>query len=121
MDMTCILWHAYSHNDINLLQRSPIFARLDEGQGPQVSYKINGHDYSMGYYLAYGIYPSWAYPSWATFVRTIPEPQGKKNISQRHKKHVERMLKGHLGFYDLTFLLFVGRLIYGLKIHSMTL
>jgi hypothetical protein len=57
------IWHAFfgmpgSHNDINILLRSLIFARLAEGQGPQVSYKINGHDYSMDYYLANVIYPS---------------------------------------------------------------
>jgi hypothetical protein len=74
------LWicHAFfgmlgSHNGINVLQRSPIFARLAEDQCPQVNYKINDNDYSMGYYLTYEIYSSWA-----TFIKKIPEPQGNK-------------------------------------------
>ncbi|XP_020400181.1 uncharacterized protein [Zea mays] len=63
---------------------------LAEGEGPQVKYNINGHDYSMGYYLADGIYPSWA-----TFVKTIPEPQGNKKkyfakAQEACRKDVER-------------------------------
>jgi hypothetical protein len=89
------IWHAFfgmpgSHNDINVLQRSSIFARLAEGQAPKVNYIINGHEYTMGYYLADGIYPSWA-----TFVKTIPEPQGMKKkyfveVQEACRKDVER-------------------------------
>ena len=70
------IWHTFfrlpgSNNDINVLERSHVFNELAEGRASAVDYSINGHDYTMGYYLADGIYPKWA-----TFVKTIPAPQG---------------------------------------------
>lgn len=89
------IWHAFfgmpgSCNDINVLHRSPLFANLAEGTAPKVNYTINGHQYTMGYYLADGIYPSWA-----TLVKTINRPLGNKNkyfakAQEAARKAVER-------------------------------
>ncbi|XP_076884848.1 uncharacterized protein LOC143534163 [Bidens hawaiensis] len=56
------IWHAFfgmpgSHNDINVLERSFIFTELVQGRAPPINYTVNGHDYTMGYYPAGGIYP----------------------------------------------------------------
>ncbi|XP_052181987.1 uncharacterized protein LOC127794779 [Diospyros lotus] len=79
-----------SLNNINVLDRSHVFSKLAEGCSPEVSYTINGHEYTMGYYLADGIYPSWC-----TFVKTIPSPQGNKKKffaaqQESARKDVER-------------------------------
>ncbi|XP_072149543.1 uncharacterized protein [Setaria viridis] len=60
-----------------------------EGQAPKVN-TINNNEYTMGYYLADGIYPSWA-----TIVKSIPDPQGNKKkyfatAQEACRKDVER-------------------------------
>ena len=91
------LWilHAFfgvagSNNDINVLDRSPLFDEVLEGRAPKISYTLNGNNYNLGYYLADGIYPEWA-----IFVKTIPRPQGEKRklfskYQEGQQKDVER-------------------------------
>ncbi|KAF5465810.1 hypothetical protein F2P56_015782 [Juglans regia] len=89
------IWHAFfglpgSHNDINVLDQSSVFATLAEGHTPPCNYTINGQEYTMRYYLADGIYPSWA-----TLVKTISAPHGKKKkysaaCQESARKDVER-------------------------------
>ncbi|XP_062202013.1 uncharacterized protein LOC133904534 [Phragmites australis] len=62
-----------SLNDINVLHRSHLLDDLAASEAPKVQYCINGHHYTMGYYLADGIYPEWA-----TFMKPIPSPVGRK-------------------------------------------
>jgi hypothetical protein len=74
------IWHSFfrlpgSLNDINVLQRSPLFQRLKSGTSA-VKYFVNDNKYTMGYYLVDDIYPSWA-----TIVKSFRNPQGNKKNS----------------------------------------
>jgi hypothetical protein len=65
---------AGSHNNINVLQQSLVFSRLAQENAPMVTYEINRHPYTKGYYLADGIYPPWS-----IFGKTIRKPQDEKH------------------------------------------
>ncbi|XP_028113319.1 uncharacterized protein LOC114311375 [Camellia sinensis] len=72
------------------LGMSPLFAELTRGRAPTANYTINNHAYTMGYYLANGIYPRWA-----TIVKKISQPQAAKiqlfaRIQEACRKDVER-------------------------------
>uniref|UniRef100_A0A0D3BFA6 DDE Tnp4 domain-containing protein n=1 Tax=Brassica oleracea var. oleracea TaxID=109376 RepID=A0A0D3BFA6_BRAOL len=89
------IWHAFfgppgTLNDINVLDRSPVFDDIFQGRAPKVNYIVNGHEYHLAYYLTDGIYPKWA-----TFVQSISHPQGPKaslfaNQQEAVRKDVER-------------------------------
>jgi hypothetical protein len=79
-----------SHNDINVLQQSPVFGRLADGNAPSVSFEIISHTYTKGYYLADGIYHEWP-----VFVKTHRDPTEEKygrfaKEQEAFRKDVER-------------------------------
>jgi hypothetical protein len=69
-------WHCFfgvpgSHNDINVLDVSPLFTNLLNRITPKCEYTINGNQYTHGYYLADGIYPDYS-----TIFKTLSQPKG---------------------------------------------
>ncbi|XP_024014990.1 putative nuclease HARBI1 [Eutrema salsugineum] len=89
------IWHAFfgppgTLNDINVLDRSPVFDDILQGRAPKVRYSVNGHNYKLPYYLTDGIYPKWA-----TFIQSINLPQSEKEqkfakVQESVRKDVER-------------------------------
>ena len=60
-DQETWIWYSYfgmsgSCNDINMLNRSPLFAKLANGEAPPVTFEANGCTYNYEYHLADGIY-----------------------------------------------------------------
>ncbi|TVU47526.1 hypothetical protein EJB05_07130 [Eragrostis curvula] len=89
------IWHAYfglpgSCNDINVLQRSPVFSAYVRGKAPPIQFTVNGRTYDMGYYLADGIYPEWP-----AFVKSVHHPMERKTehfaaMQEGARKDIER-------------------------------
>ncbi|XP_047949139.1 protein ALP1-like [Salvia hispanica] len=94
-DQRLWIWHAYfgvagSNNDLNVLNGSPLFNDLCAGRAPTVEFTANHRRYTMGYYLANGIYPRWP-----VFVKTItcPTTDRRKLFAKKQeaaRKDVER-------------------------------
>jgi hypothetical protein len=79
-----------SHNDINVLQRSPVFDGIANGTTPHVNFVVNGNSYSMRYYLVDKIYPDWS-----TLVKTRSQPANAKDhvyakAQESARKDIER-------------------------------
>jgi hypothetical protein len=93
------IWHAFFG-----MPGSPLFAKLVEGKAPEVNYIINGHDYTMGYYLADGIYPSWA-----TLVKSISQPLGnKRKYFAKAQEAVRKNVKRAFGVLQSRFAIVRG-------------
>ncbi|XP_048618668.1 uncharacterized protein LOC111208289 isoform X1 [Brassica napus] len=92
------IWHAFfgppgTLNDINVLDRSPVFDDIINGQAPQVTFSVNGNEYRLAYYLTDGIYPKWA-----TFVQSISLPQGPKAaLFAQHQEGVRKDVERAFG------------------------
>ena len=98
------IWHAFfgppgTLNDINVLDRSPVFDDILQGQAPKVNYTVNGHNYRLAYYLTDGIYPNWA-----NFVQSIREPQDPKaSLFATHQEGVRKDVERAFGVLQAQF------------------
>ncbi|XP_052116467.1 uncharacterized protein LOC127746623 [Arachis duranensis] len=78
-----------SNNDVNVLDCSLMFDDVLNDRASEVNYTINSNNYTMGYYLADGIYPERV-----IFVKSISKSQGEKRklfaqYQEAHRKDVE--------------------------------
>jgi Plant transposon protein len=77
-------------NDLNVLERSPLFENAVRGEAPQVDFTVNGNVYKYAYWLGDGIYPPYA-----CLVKTIPNPTTRMqkmfaSAQEAKRKDIER-------------------------------
>ncbi|KAG7594015.1 Harbinger transposase-derived protein [Arabidopsis thaliana x Arabidopsis arenosa] len=103
------IWHAYfgmpgSNNDINVLNSSNLFSKLAQGIAPPANYIIQGQEYTMGYYIADGIYPKWS-----TIVQTISDPQSpKKQLFAARQESCRKDVERAFGVLQSKFAIITG-------------
>ena len=94
-DNRCRFWHFNfgspgSLNDLNILDRSPLFENAVKGESPSVNFVVNGNEYNYAYWLGDGIYPKYA-----CFVKTFAKPQTRMqkmfaSAQEAKRKDIER-------------------------------
>jgi hypothetical protein len=103
------IWHAFfgmpgSLNDINVLDRSPIFVALAEGRTVHINYTINRREYTMRYYLADRIYPNLL-----TFVKTILRPlEAKRKYFASKQESTKKDVEWAFGMLQSRFVIVRG-------------
>jgi len=103
------IWYAFfglpgNLNDINILDRSPIFQAMYKDRPPTCEYIVNGHKYNIGYFLSDGIYSKWS-----TFVKTIPFSQGPKaKLLIEHQELVPKDVERAFGVLQARFSIVCG-------------
>ena len=82
-----------------------------------MNYSINGHDYTMRYYLAIGIYSPWS-----TFVKTIPTPQDRKrSLFVTTQESTTKDVEHAFGVLQVRFAIVRGLHVFGEQRHLITL
>jgi hypothetical protein len=74
-----------SVNNINVLDRSPLFSNAVKGDTLQVTYTVNGNEYNYAYWLTDGIYPTYA-----SFVKTVSKPNTRREKLFAAKQEAKR-------------------------------
>jgi Plant transposon protein len=77
-------------NDLNVLERSPLFENAVNGEAPRVDFVVNGNEYQYAYWLGDGIYPPYA-----CIVKTLQNPVTRMqkmfaSAQEAKRKDIER-------------------------------
>ncbi|XP_021736255.1 uncharacterized protein LOC110702817 [Chenopodium quinoa] len=89
------IWHAFfgtpgSCNDINVLQRSPVFSDICEGKAPEVTFNVNGNTYNMGYYLTDDERDGYLHYDATEFINDQPQNVAESSTSNNNQPFTVR-------------------------------